>query len=186
MSYAFTRDVPAGEGHYAEVRCTTLAPAPGSSTSTALTSPRPGDHRHTLPPAKTAETAAAVASRTGASPMPSQTLPADAGRPEPGTQRTPVPPTACSAGEPDCGGNPAEAAARQRIARARAWQWRAGLSGDLCEHRSATAALQRACDELAQVSTIALAARPGIAVSTALSTGWSGAPVVMGSAVRAS
>ena len=92
--------------------------------------------------------------------MPSQTLPTDAGRPEPGTQRTPVPPTACPAGEPDCGGNPAEAAARQRIARARAWQWRAGLSGDLCEHRSATAALQRACDELAQVSTIALAARP--------------------------
>ena len=101
-----------------------------------------------------------VAVDRGASPMSSQTLPADAGRPEPGTERTPVPPTACSAGEPDCGGDSAEAAARQRIFQARAWQWRAGLSGDLCEHRSATAALQRACDELAQASTIASAARP--------------------------
>lgn len=50
--------------------------------------------------------------------------------------------------EPDFGGNPAEAAARKRIAEARAWQWQAGLRGDLCEYRSATAALQRACDEL--------------------------------------
>ena len=62
--------------------------------------------------------------------MPSQTLPADAGRPEPGTERTPIPPTTCSVEEPGCG-NSAEAAARQRIAQARAWQWRAELSGDL-------------------------------------------------------
>jgi len=101
-----------------------------------------------------------VAVDRGASPMSSQTLRTDAGRPEPGTQRTAVPPTACSAGEPDCGGDSAEAAARQRIAQARAWQWRAGLRGDLCEHRSATAALQRACDELTQGSTIAPATRP--------------------------
>jgi len=87
--------------------------------------------------------------------MPSQTLPTDAGRPEPRTERTPIPPTTCSVGEPDCGGNSAEAAARQRLAQARAWQWRAELRGDLCEHRSATAAVQRACDELTQVSTIA-------------------------------
>jgi hypothetical protein len=50
--------------------------------------------------------------------------------------------------EPDFDGNPAEVAARKRIAEARAWQWQAGLRGDLCEYRSATAALQRACDEL--------------------------------------
>ena len=50
--------------------------------------------------------------------------------------------------EPGYPENPAEAAARKRVAQARAWQWQAGLSGDLCEHRSATAALQRACDEL--------------------------------------
>ena len=87
--------------------------------------------------------------------MPSQTLPTDAGQPEPGTERTLIPPTTCSVGEPDCGGNSAEAAARQRIAHARAWQWWAELRGDLCEHRSATAALQRACDELTQASTIA-------------------------------
>jgi hypothetical protein len=45
--------------------------------------------------------------------------------------------------------------AEVRIAQARAWQWWAELRGDLCEHRSATAAVQRACDELTQVSTIA-------------------------------
>lgn len=87
--------------------------------------------------------------------MPSQTLPADAGRPEPRTERTPIPPTTCSVEEPDCGGNSAEAAARQRIAQARAWQWWAELRADLCEYRSATAAVQRARDELAQASTIA-------------------------------
>ena len=87
--------------------------------------------------------------------MPSQTLSADAGRPEPRTERTPIPPTTCSVEEPDCGGNSAETAARQRIARARAWQWWAELRGDLCEHRSATAPVQRACDELRQASTIA-------------------------------
>ena len=127
-------------------------PVPGSSRSTARTRPPTPEHRHTLPPAKTTT---AVASSRGASPMPSQTLPADAGRPEPGTERTPIPPTTCSVEEPDCGGNSAEAAARQRIAQARAWQWWAELRGDLCEHRSATAAVQRACDELTQVSTIA-------------------------------
>lgn len=84
--------------------------------------------------------------------MPSQTLPADAGRPEPRTEPTPAPPATCSVEEPDCGGNSAEAVARQRIAQARAWQWWAGLRGDLCEHRSATAAVQRACDELTQAS----------------------------------
>jgi hypothetical protein len=52
------------------------------------------------------------------------------------------------------GGSPAEVAARKRIAQARAWQWWAALRGDLCEHRSATAALQRACDELRQARTI--------------------------------
>ena len=87
--------------------------------------------------------------------MQSQTLPTDADRPEPGTKRTPIPPTTCSVEEPDCGGNAAEAAARQRIAQAHAWQWWAELMGDLCEHRSATAALQRACHELTQASTIA-------------------------------
>jgi hypothetical protein len=86
--------------------------------------------------------------------MPSQTLQPDAGRPEPGTRGTPTPPATCSAQEHDCGGSPVEAAARKRIAQARAWQWRAELSGDLCEHRSATAALQRACDELRQARTI--------------------------------
>ena len=55
--------------------------------------------------------------------MPSRTLRPDAGRPEPGID----------------GGNPAEAAARKRIAQARAWQWWAALRGDLCEHRSAAA-----------------------------------------------
>ena len=109
MSYAFTRDVPAGEHHHAKAR-------------------------------------AAIGAAT---------LPADAGRPEPGTERTPIPPTTCSVEEPDCGGNSAEAAARQRIAQARASQWWAELRGDLCEHRSATAAVQRACNELTQVSTIA-------------------------------
>src|SRR5215469_3773544 len=92
--------------------------------------------------------------------MPSQTLRPDAGRPEPGTGGTPVSSATYSAQELDFGGNPAEAAARQRIAQARAWQWRAGLRGDLCEHRSATAALQRACDELTQGSTNAPATRP--------------------------
>ena len=87
--------------------------------------------------------------------MSSQTLRSDAGRPEPGTDGTPIPPTTYSAQEPDFGGNPAEGAARKRIAQARAWQWRAGLRGDLCEHRSATAALQRACDELRRARTIA-------------------------------
>jgi hypothetical protein len=56
-------------------------------------------------------------------------------------------------GEPGFGENPAEAAARERIAQARAWQWCAALRGDLCEHRSATAALQRVCDELRQART---------------------------------
>jgi hypothetical protein len=55
--------------------------------------------------------------------------------------------------EPGFDENPAEAAARKRIAQARAWQWWASLRGDLCEHRSATAALQRACDELRQAKT---------------------------------
>jgi hypothetical protein len=82
--------------------------------------------------------------------MPSQTLRPDAGRPRPGIDGTPIPPATYSAPELDCGGNPAEVAARKRIAQARAWQWRAGLRGDLCEHRSATAALQRACAELRQ------------------------------------
>jgi hypothetical protein len=84
--------------------------------------------------------------------MPPQTLKADAERPGPGTDDTPIPPATCSAQEHDGG---AEAAVRKRIAQARAWQWRAELSGDLCEHRSATAALQRACDELSQARTIA-------------------------------
>ena len=91
--------------------------------------------------------------------MPSQTLRPDAGRPELGIDGTPIPPATYSAQELDCGGNPAAVAARKRIAQARAWQWRAGLSGDLCEHRSATAALQRACDELRQARTIAPASR---------------------------
>jgi len=91
--------------------------------------------------------------------MPSQTLRPDAGRPEPGIDGTPIPAATYSAQELDCGGDPAEVAARKRIAQARAWQWRAGLSGDLCEHRSATAALQRACDELRQARTIAPASR---------------------------
>jgi hypothetical protein len=91
--------------------------------------------------------------------MPSQTLRPHAGRPEPGIDGTPIPPATYSAQEQDCGGNPAEVAARKRIAQARAWQWRAGLRGDLCEHRSATAALQRACDELRQARTIAPASR---------------------------
>ena len=91
--------------------------------------------------------------------MPSQTLRPDAGRPEPGTGGTPVSSATYSAQELDCGGNPAEAAARKRIAQARAWQWWAALRGDLCEHRSATAALQRACDELRQARTIAPASQ---------------------------
>jgi hypothetical protein len=86
--------------------------------------------------------------------MPPQTLKPDAGRPEPGTDDTPIPPATCSVQELDFGGNPAEVAARKRIAQARAWQWWAELRGDLCEHRSATAALQRACDELKQARTI--------------------------------
>ncbi len=91
--------------------------------------------------------------------MPPQTLKPHAGRPEPGTDDTPIPPTTCSVQEPGCGSNPAEAAARKRIAQARAWQWWAELSGDLCEHRSATAALQRARDELRQARTIAPASQ---------------------------
>ena len=91
--------------------------------------------------------------------MPSQTLRPHAGRPGPGTDGTPIPPATYSAPEQDCGGSPAEVAARKRIAQARAWQWGAGLRGDLCEHRSATAALQRACDELRQARTIAPASR---------------------------
>ncbi len=82
--------------------------------------------------------------------MPSQTLRPDADRPRPGTDGTPIPPATCSSQELDSGGNRAEVAARKRIAQARAWQWWAGVSGDLCEYRSATAALQRACDELRQ------------------------------------
>ena len=82
--------------------------------------------------------------------MPSQTLRPDADRPEPGTDGTPIPPATYSAQELDFGGNPAEVAARKRFAQARAWQWWAGLRGDFCEHRSATAALRRACDELRQ------------------------------------
>jgi hypothetical protein len=42
----------------------------------------------------------------------------------------------------------------QLIAEARAWQWQAGLRGDLCEYRSATAALQRACDQLLQAADV--------------------------------
>ena len=80
--------------------------------------------------------------------MPSQTLRPDAGRPEPGIDGTPIPAATYSAQELDCGRNPAEVAARKRIAQARAWQWWAGLRGDLCEHRSATAALQRPRDDL--------------------------------------
>ena len=80
--------------------------------------------------------------------MPSRTLRPDAGRPEPGIDGGPIPVAAHSAQELDFGGNPAEVAARKRLAQARAWQWWAGLRGDLCEHRSATAALQRARDEL--------------------------------------
>ena len=82
--------------------------------------------------------------------MPSQTLRPDACRPEPGTDGAPIPSATHFAQELDCGGNPAEVAARKRIAQARAWQWWAGLRGDLCEHRSATAAPQRACDPLRQ------------------------------------
>jgi hypothetical protein len=62
----------------------------------------------------------------------------------------PIPSTACPVQELDCGGDLAEVAARNRIAQARAWRWWAELRGDLCEHRSATAALQRAHDELRQ------------------------------------
>ena len=91
--------------------------------------------------------------------MPSQTLRPDAGRPEPGTEGTPIPPTTCSVQELDCGGNPVEVAAWKRIAQARAWQWCAELRGDLCEHRTATAALQRACDELRQARTTAPASQ---------------------------
>jgi len=91
--------------------------------------------------------------------MPSRTLRPDAGRPEPGIDGGPIPAAAHSAQELECGGNPAEVAARKRIAQARAWQWWAGLRGDLCEHRSATAALQRACDELRQARTIAPASQ---------------------------
>lgn len=91
--------------------------------------------------------------------MPSQTLQPDADRPQPGTEGMPIPPATCSVQELDCGGNPAEVAARKRIAQARAWQWWAELRGDLCEHRSATAALLRACDELRQARTIAPASQ---------------------------
>ena len=91
--------------------------------------------------------------------MPSQTLRPDAGRPGPGTDGTPILPATYSAPEQDCGGSPAEVAARKRIAQARAWQWWAELRGDLCEHRSATAALQRACDDLRQARTIAPASQ---------------------------
>jgi hypothetical protein len=91
--------------------------------------------------------------------MPSQTLRPDAGRPGPGTDGTPIPPTTYSAQEQACGGNHAEVAARKRIAQARAWQWWAGLRADLCEHRSATAALQRASDDLRQARTIAPASQ---------------------------
>ena len=87
--------------------------------------------------------------------MPSQTSRSDAHRPEPGIDGTPIPAATYSARERDFGGNPAEVAARKRIAQARAWQWWARLRGDLCEHRSATAALRRACDELSQARTIA-------------------------------
>ena len=80
--------------------------------------------------------------------MRSQTLRPDADRPEPGIDGTPIPPTTYSDQELEGGGNPAEVAARKRIAQARAWQWWAGLSGDLCGHRTAVAALQRAGDEL--------------------------------------
>ena len=41
--------------------------------------------------------------------MPSQTLPTDAGRPEPRTERTPIPPATCPVEEPDCGGSSAGA-----------------------------------------------------------------------------
>lgn len=61
-------------------------------------------------------------------PMPPQTLKPHAGRPEPGTDDTPIPPTTCSVQEPGCGSNPAEAAAQKRIAQARAWLWWAELS----------------------------------------------------------
>ena len=92
-------------------------------------------------------------------PMPSQTLRPDTGRPEPATEGTPIPPTTRSVQEHDYGGNPFEAAAQKRIAQARAWQWWAELRGDLCERRSATAALQRASDELRQARTIAPASQ---------------------------
>jgi hypothetical protein len=97
--------------------------------------------------------------------MPSQTLKPDAGGPEPGTQGRPVLLAARLVQEPDYGGNPADVAARKRIAQARAWQWQAELRGDLCEHRSATAALQRARDELSRAESIAPASqqRPQIA-----------------------
>ncbi len=91
--------------------------------------------------------------------MPSQTLRPDVGRPEPGIDDTPIPSATSSAQELDFGGNPAEVAARKRIAQARAWQWEAGLRGDLCEHRSATAALQRARDKLMQARAIAPASQ---------------------------
>ena len=91
--------------------------------------------------------------------MPSQTLRPDADPPEPGAEDTPIPPATCSVQELDCGGNPVEAAARKRIAQARARQWCAELRGDLCERRSATAALQRACDELRQARTTAPASQ---------------------------
>jgi hypothetical protein len=84
--------------------------------------------------------------------MPSQTPQPDAARPEPVTAGTPRPPTARSVQEARCGGNPIEAAARKRTAQTRAWQWRAEIRGDLCEH-SATAALQHACDQLKQART---------------------------------
>jgi len=87
--------------------------------------------------------------------MPSLTLQPDTGQPEPGAEGTPIPPTACVVPELDHGGNLAEVAARNRIAQARAWQWWAALRGDLCEHRSAAAALRRACDELRQARTTA-------------------------------
>jgi len=55
----------------------------------------------------------------------------------------------------DSGPGPAEADARNRIAEARAWQLGAQLRGDLCEYRCATAALQRAREELMRATTVA-------------------------------
>jgi hypothetical protein len=54
-----------------------------------------------------------------------------------------IPPTTYDFWTLGCGGSPVQAA-RKEIDQALCWQMLASLRGDLCEHRSATAALHRA------------------------------------------